>query len=123
MAISLPSGFKVTATEPIDNRMVLTKAEMLALKKPTMPDKYICVCKDDGKLYLYDKNKEVLDPEVGRFTVLEDQIDMNGEKFKENLDKAVADNIEAGSESTKIAINNVVNEAIEQIKIDGQVIE
>lgn len=56
--IQLPQGFKVNAKEPIDVRLILTKAEMLIINDSIMPDMYFAICKDDGKLYVYNKANE-----------------------------------------------------------------
>jgi len=66
MPIAFSNGFDITSKEPIDTRLVMTKAEMLAIKKARMPDNYFCLCSDDGKIYVYDSSAPV-DPEVGRF--------------------------------------------------------
>lgn len=66
MAVSFPNGFKITCQEAVDNRLVLSKAEMLAMKKAKMPSVYFCMCKDDGNLYLYNDTNEI-DAETGRF--------------------------------------------------------
>lgn len=71
MAIQLPSGFMIGSREPIDNRLVLTKAEMLAMSEAIMPDVYFAVCKDDGKVYVYDKNSITQSSETGFFKVYE----------------------------------------------------
>ena len=55
MAIKVNAGFSVGAGVPIDERLVLTKAEMLAINESTMPDVYMACCKDDGKIYVYNK--------------------------------------------------------------------
>lgn len=91
MAISLPNGFKVISTLPIDNRLMLTKAEMRAVKKPTMPNIYLCVCSDDKKIYIYDKSIAVenLDPETGRFRPIENYFTFNTAEAKSNLDEAI----------------------------------
>jgi len=85
MAITIPSGFKITAKESVDNRILLTKAEMAALSKATMPDKYFCICKDDGKLYMWDANREAT-TEMGRFVSYEEVMDVS-----DAVNKAVAD--------------------------------
>ena len=64
--ISLPQGFKVGSTEAVDSRLVLTKAEMKAEKDSTMPQVYMAVCKEDAKLYVYDKSNEA-DETLGKF--------------------------------------------------------
>lgn len=66
--IQVIQGFKLSTRDAVDNRLVLTKAEMLAIRDTRMPEKYFAVCKDDGCLYLYDKSREVLDPETGKFS-------------------------------------------------------
>lgn len=66
MAYNFPQGFQITGSEPIDTRLVLTKAEMLNIKKPNMPSVYFCICSDDGCLYLYNK-ENTLDEVTGRF--------------------------------------------------------
>lgn len=55
MALNIGAPFKRGGAFPIDETLVLTKAEMLAINDNTMPDKYFCICSDDGKLYMYDK--------------------------------------------------------------------
>jgi len=70
MAINLPSGFNITVQEPVDKRLLLTKAEMLATVDAKMPEKYFAVCKDDGKLYLYNVNNSS-SAETGKFRVFE----------------------------------------------------
>lgn len=71
MAIQLPSGFMVGSREPIDNRLILTKAEMLAMSEAIMPDVYFAICKDDGKVYVYNKNSTIQSSETGLFKVYE----------------------------------------------------
>lgn len=56
MALNIGAPFKRGGAFPIDETLVLTKAEMLAVNDNTMPDKYFCICSDDGKLYMYDKS-------------------------------------------------------------------
>lgn len=75
MAISIPSGFKISVQEPVDNRIVLTKSEMAQMLDAKMPSNYICVCKDDGKLYIYNEANSV-SLETGKFRLYEDVIDI-----------------------------------------------
>ena len=56
MSISVLSGFKVGSTDPIDSRFVMTKAQMAAIADSVMPEVYITVCSEDGKLYAYKKD-------------------------------------------------------------------
>ena len=71
--ISLPQGFKVSSSEPIDARILLTKEEMKNINQNIMPDIYFALCKDDGKLYLYNKNNSFNDV-TGYFSLYESQI-------------------------------------------------
>lgn len=64
--IQLPQGFKVASAEAIDVRLILSKAEMLTMKDGTMPEVYFAICKDDGKMYVYQKTNEV-DEETGKY--------------------------------------------------------
>lgn len=66
MSVQLPQGFNIRSTESIDKRIVLTKAEMLSMNVNIMPQTYFAVCKDDSKLYIFDKANE-LDPITGKF--------------------------------------------------------
>lgn len=69
MALSFPSGFQMAHGEPVDNRLCLTKEEMVAMKKAKMPQVYLTICKDDGKLYVYNSENDI-DEELGRFRLL-----------------------------------------------------
>lgn len=67
--ININDGFNIGAAAALDSRMVLTKAEMLAMKDAVMPDVYMASCKDDGQLYLYNKENTV-DEITGKFQIL-----------------------------------------------------
>lgn len=92
--IILPQGFKVLSSEPMDARILLTKEEMKNINQNIMPDIYFALCKDDGKLYLYNKNNSFNDV-TGYFSLYESQvyadsitqedIDLIIEKIKEEL--------------------------------------
>ena len=71
--IILPQGFKVLSSEPMDARILLTKEEMKNINQNIMPDIYFALCKDDGKLYLYNKNNSFNDV-TGYFSLYESQI-------------------------------------------------
>lgn len=60
------TGFSIGSTDPIDDRLIKTKAEMLATNDDIMPDVYICLCKDDGQLYTYNKTNTA-NAETGKF--------------------------------------------------------
>lgn len=75
--ISIVQGFKVMTRDAIDNRILLSKSEMRTINDSQMPEKYFAICKDDGKLYLYDKSRVVAatpaegdtDESTGKFTM------------------------------------------------------
>ena len=50
MAINLGSGFNIGSKQPIDDRLIMTKSEMLNVNENTFPDVYMCICKDDGAI-------------------------------------------------------------------------
>lgn len=70
MAIRTSQGFKITSNEPIDANLTLTKSEMKNINENLIPDKYLTICQDDGKLYLYNKSNTV-DEQTGKFRVFE----------------------------------------------------
>ena len=111
MAISLASGFSISNSEPIDSRLIMTKAEMLAIKKAKMPKVYLAMCPDDGKLYLYNGENEI-NPETGRFRVFEGG---NGNVDVNNLVSNDSDNAIFVTEDNQIKV-------IEQTPIEEKVI-
>lgn len=74
--IILPQGFKLLSSEPIDARILLTKEEMKDINPNIMPNIYFALCKDDGKLYLYNKNNSFNDI-TGYFSLYESQPDVD----------------------------------------------
>ena len=86
------NGFKVTTRSAIDQRILLTKADMLQVsqnKKYLVPDLYFALCLDDRKFYLYDANSSA-DPFTGKFHPVEEVVDFySTEKTKENFNNAV----------------------------------
>lgn len=55
MAINLNTPFHRTGPVPIDDSLILSKADMLAVDDTMMPDLYFALCSDDGALYFYNK--------------------------------------------------------------------
>lgn len=70
MAIKVSQGFKRAGSEAIDVDLALTKEQMLVVDDNMIPDKYLTICQDDGKLYLYNKEND-FDDTTGRYRVLE----------------------------------------------------
>lgn len=64
--IATNTGFDVGSGAPIDGRLVLTKAQMLAMNDAIMPEAYFCLCSEDNALYTYSRSNTV-DPTIGRF--------------------------------------------------------
>lgn len=79
--IKINDGFAVGAPVALDKRQVLTFEEMAAMNDNVMPDVYQAMSKDDGCIYLYNKENEA-DPVTGKFRKLE----FDGEdKITENI--------------------------------------
>lgn len=70
MAIKISQEFLRTGAFPVDDKFVLTRAEMLNMNDASMPDKYFAVCKDDSKFYIYDKSATP-NSVTGKFSVTE----------------------------------------------------
>ena len=81
--IPIVQGYELNTREAIDNRLLLSKAEMKSVNDKHMPEKYFAVCKDDCMLYLYDKNTDVISVETGKFKLYNsckiESISVNGE--------------------------------------------
>lgn len=107
MAIVFPQGFEVASSEPIDNRFTLTKAQMQALIKGDMPDKYFCICKDDGKFYIWDANFEKTE-DLGRFKSYEEIFDMPAA-----LDHAIATALESLTAKFATVLPGALKSALE----------
>ena len=70
MALNIAAPFKRAGAFPVDEALVMTKAQMLAVNDNTMPESYFAICPDDGQFYLYAK-ENTMDPETGKYRVLE----------------------------------------------------
>ena len=66
MAIDLATGFNIGSKDAIDERQVLTLEQMKNLDESIYPDKYFAICKDNGKLYIFNASNEI-DEETGKF--------------------------------------------------------
>ena len=69
MAINLATGFSIGSKDVIDERQVLTLNQMQNLDENVYPDNYFAICKDDGKLYIFNASNEI-NAETGKFRVL-----------------------------------------------------
>lgn len=68
--INVSQSFHRTSANAIDDTLTLTKAQMLAINDNLMPSKYLTICQEDGKIYLYDK-AATPSVETGKFSVFE----------------------------------------------------
>lgn len=94
MAINFSSGFNITSNEAVDQRIIKTKAEMRSMSPADlarMPDKYFCMCADDGQIYFYDKEGG-FKPETGYFTAFDSTV-ADDIKNSEEVQGALTDNI------------------------------
>ena len=100
MAVNFSSGFRITSNEAVDERIIKTKEEMRNMTPADlarMPDKYFCMCADDGQIYFYDKEGG-LKPETGYFTA---------------FDSTVADDIQNSEEVQSALTSNIVDKISE----------
>lgn len=72
MALNISAPFKRGGAFPIDEDLIKTKAEMLAVDDNVMPSDYFCLCSEDGKIYIYKKSNTA-DQTTGKYRVLESE--------------------------------------------------
>lgn len=104
------NGFKVTTEAAIDERIILTKAQMLTAEDDySLPPVYLCICPEDGKLYLYNVNN-VPNNDIGKFRLIDNVINFESEEVKENIEPVIAESP---------TIQNIKDE-MENFIIDGE---
>lgn len=69
--LGLENGFSIKSAVPVDERFLMTKAEMLTANEAKMPSVYFTLCIEDGNLYVYNKDNTV-DAVTGKFRALTD---------------------------------------------------
>lgn len=126
MAINSSQGFKITSQDSIDTRLVLTKAEMYAMKIAALPTNYIAICKDDGKLYIYNSANEKIQP-TGRFRPIDDLISFTSEAAQAQFEAALANSasmagLDARLDTVEGQLDNLALDDIDGT-IDGSEIE
>ena len=135
MAVNFSSGFNITSNEAVDQRIIKTKAEMRSMSPADlarMPDKYFCMCVDDGQIYFYDKEGG-LKPETGYFTAFDSTV-ADDIKNSEEVQSALTDNIVenigenegvhqsiAGAISTSSDIQAQINQSVQDALDSGTV--
>lgn len=135
MAVNFSSGFRITSNEAVDERIIKTKEEMRNMTPADlarMPDKYFCMCADDGQIYFYDKEGG-LKPETGYFTAFDSTV-ADDIKNSEEVQSALTDNIVenigenegvhqsiAGAISTSSDIQAQINQSVQDALDSGTV--
>ena len=135
MAVNFSSGFNITSNEAVDQRIIKTKAEMRSMSPADlarMPDKYFCMCADDGQIYFYDKEGG-FKPETGYFTAFDSTV-ADDIKNSEEVQGALTDNIVenigenegvqqsiAGAISTSSDIQAQINQSVQDALDSGTV--
>ena len=135
MAVNFSSGFNITSNEAVDQRIIKTKAEMRSMSPADlarMPDKYFCMCADDGQIYFYDKEGG-FKPETGYFTAFDSTV-ADDIKNSEEVQSALTDNIVenigenegvhqsiAGAISTSSDIQAQINQSVQDALDTGTV--
>ena len=135
MAVNFSSGFNITSNEAVDQRIIKTKAEMRSMSPADlarMPDKYFCMCADDGQIYFYDKEGG-FKPETGYFTAFDSTV-ADDIKNSEEVQSALTDNIVenigenegvhqsiAGAISTSSDIQAQINQSVQGALDSGTV--
>lgn len=76
MALNTIAGFHIGGTEPIDDKFLLSKAQMLAFDDNIAPQSFLSCCTDDNKVYQYIKTNTV-DETTGKFRVFEGAVFFN----------------------------------------------
>ena len=135
MAVNFSSGFNITSNEAVDQRIIKTKAEMRSMSPADlarMPDKYFCMCADDGQIYFYDKEGG-FKPETGYFTAFDSTVAddiKNSEEVQSALTSNIVENIGenegvqqsiAGAISTSSDIQAQINHSVQDALDSGTV--
>ena len=135
MAVNFSSGFRITSNEAVDERIIKTKEEMRNMTPADlarMPDKYFCMCADDGQIYFYDKEGG-FKPETGYFTAFDSTVAddiKNSEEVQSALTSNIVENIGenegvhqsiAGAISTSSDIQAQINQSVQDALDTGTV--
>lgn len=125
MAIKLPQGLYITSNEPVDARIVLSKNEMLNTIDATMPQVYLAVCKNDGQLYLYNKENPI-NESTGRFRLYSSG-SITPEELALELPKALKKNLEEQKDDSGLIVDSEGNIKLnineEHLKLDNNTLD
>lgn len=110
MAINLPSGLNITVKQPVDTRLVLTKAEILAMRPTKVPDNYFCLCSDDNKIYIYNA-ANTTDPVTGLYRPIDDYLTFSSPEAKAQIEAAVENSVKLATiENNVAAIETIIGD-------------
>lgn len=89
------NGFEIQTASAVDKRIYLTKAEMLRESSEetslyVIPDVYLAICPDDGRLYLYNINNEP-NAITGKFKPVEATLVFDTAESKAAFENAIAE--------------------------------
>ena len=104
------NGFQISSDAAIDRRMYLTKSEMaLAESLFMLPDKYFCICSEDGRLYMYDASATNNANGFGKFVLIDEKLSFDTDPAIANLDSAVQ----------RTETIEEIKEVLDGLKMDG----
>ena len=83
------NGFAIQTSAAIDQRIYLTKAQMLTAEDDyVLPEVYFCICPEDGKFYIYSEDNTE-DPVTGKYRTLESMLDFSDPTFVNHFNTAL----------------------------------
>ena len=112
--IKLVQGFDVCSPLPIDGRILLSKKEMYEIDDNILPEKYFAICKEDGRLYLYNKFN-VITEETGKWRLADNTTDERITREVKTLNRRIDNEVKT--------LNNRVSDEVDTLndRIDSEV--
>ena len=114
MAIDLATGFNIGSKDVIDERQVLTLEQMKNLDETIYPDNYFAICKDNGKLYIFNASNEI-DEETGKFRKVSSNESVDPSIFQKSND----DSLMTEDKTIVGAINELENSKLDKPETEG----
>ena len=96
MAIKITSALHASGTFPVDDRLVLSKAQMRTIDEDLFPDQYFCICSEDHKVYIFDFNFAA-NSVTGKFRPLDNYLTFDTAEAKEKFEDAIKASAEISS--------------------------
>ena len=115
MAIDLATGFNIGSKDAIDERQVLTLEQMKNLDESIYPDKYFAICKDNGKLYIFNASNEI-DAETGKFRKVS-----SNESVDPSIFQTINDDSLTTDDKTIVGAINELKTGVSSISVPTQV--